>query len=216
MVITYNKPPNPPENPPEPPNRPNVMAEANNDNRCFKLKMPAEFTGERGSSKEWLQKCTLYFAFNRKQFTTEEKKVIFVLMLMTGGTAGPWASDFITQAQNQVQEGAQPNYGMWVQFQASIKDSFEDVDEAASARVALRNLVQGKKSVEEYIIDFKNIIIRCGINQFDVIADFFYQGLNKPLRDKMFRLASMPENAAALYQMAARLEQQWKIGQAYD
>ncbi|OJT03560.1 hypothetical protein TRAPUB_5780, partial [Trametes pubescens] len=99
---------------------------------------------------------------------------------------------------------------------ASIKDSFKDVDEAASARVALRNLAQGKKSVEEYIIDFKNIIIRCGINQFDVIADFFYQGLNKPLHDKMFALASMPENAAALYQTAARLEQQWKIGQTYD
>lgn len=193
------------------------MAEQVNGER-FKLKMPPEFSGERGESKGWLQKCTLYFLFNRTQFDLDEKKVIFALMLMTGGTAGPWASDYITQAQAQAnaENGNQPSYGTWASFQNSIKESFEDVDDAASARVLLRNLAQGKKPIDEYIIDFKNIISRCGISQFNVIADFFYQGLNKPLRDKMFGLAVMPTDAVNLYKTAAHLEQQWRLGQAYD
>lgn len=193
------------------------MAEQANG-ECFKLKMPSEFSGEQGESKGWLQKCTLYFLFNRTQFDTDKKKVIFALMLMTGGNAGPWASDYITQAQAQAtqENGHQPNYGTWATFQTSINKSFEDVDEAASACVLLWNLAQGKKPIDKYIINFKNIISRCSINQFDVIADFFYQGLNKPLRDKMFGLAEMPTNAANLYKTAACLEQQWHLGQAYD
>ena len=39
-----------------------------------KLKMPPEFTGDRGEAKAWLQKCSLYFTFNATQFNTDEKK----------------------------------------------------------------------------------------------------------------------------------------------
>ena len=190
------------------------MAEQQADN-SLKLKAPPEFEGERGQSKEWLQKCTLYFTFNEDKFNTDKKKVIYALMLMNGGTAGPWASDFITQVLAQPATNPTP-YGTWEQFKTEIRESFEDVDDAASARVALKNLAQGKRSVEEYIIEFKNVISRCGITQFAIIADFFYAGLNRPLREKMFALATMPETAKNMYTTAARLEQQWKLGQSYD
>lgn len=177
-----------------------------------KLKMPPAFDGKRDELNGWIQKCSLYFKFYETKFDQDDKKIAFALMLMNEGTAGQWASDFITQAE----ERNPITYGTWVGFKEALKTSFQDVDMAASARVLLRNLHQGKKTAEEYILEFKNVISRCGINEFNVIADFFYQGLNKPLREKIFALATMPADANALYAQTARLEQQWRLGQAYD
>ena len=176
-----------------------------------KIKMPPEFSGKRAEAKEWLQKCTLYFTFNSAAFDNDEKKVVFALMLMKGGTAGPWASDFITQAADQGD-----NFGKWEDFKKQINLSFSDVDEKASARVALRALAQGKRTVDEYITEFRNVINRCKITDFDVIADFFYGGLNRPLREKIFALESMPTTIDGLYSKAAQLENQWRMGKTYD
>ena len=177
----------------------------------IKIKMPSDFSGKRSEAKEWLQKCSLYFAFNPATFSTDTHKVVFALMLMKGGTAGPWASDFITQAADQGD-----NFGKWEDFKKQINLSFSDVDEKASARVALRSLAQGKRTVDEYITEFRNVINRCKITDFDVIADFFYGGLNRPLREKIFTLESMPTTIDGLYSKAAQLENQWRMGKTYD
>ena len=68
-----------------------MMAERNHPNKELKLKMPPEFTGQRGEAIEWLQKCTLYLTMNKKTYNTDEKKIIFCLMLMNEGNAGKWA-----------------------------------------------------------------------------------------------------------------------------
>ena len=177
----------------------------------IKIKMPSDFSGKRSEAKEWLQKCSLYFAFNPATFSTDTHKVVFALMLMKGGTAGPWASDFIVQ-----QEAQHPgNYGTWDNFVKQIKASFSDVDEKGSARLALRSLVQGKRPVDEYIVEFKNVITRCGITDFDIIKDFFFTGLNSSLRDRIHSCEIMPDNAEKLYSKAAQLENQWRMGKAY-
>lgn len=90
------------------------------------------------------------------------------------------------------------------------------MDEKASARLALRSLTQGKQTVDEYITEFRTVIHRCGMKEFEVIADFFYAGLNRPLREKMFALETMPKDEGTLYAKAAQLENQWRLGKTYD
>ena len=192
----------------------------------IKLKMPPEFSGKRGEVVEWLQKCSLYLTMNKKTYADDEMKIVFCLMLMNGGTAGTWSRTFIEDVERQaadqnknLREGenrVEPNYGTWDEFKKQLLDAFDDVDQKASARVLLRNLKQGSKKVEDYIAEFKSIISRCGITEFDVIADFFYAGLNRPLREKIFGMYPLPKDTSELYLRASTLEQQYHLGRAYD
>ena len=155
------------------------MAERNHPNEELQLKMPPKFTGQRGEAVEWLQKCTLYLTMNKKTYNTNEKKIIFCLMLMNEGNAGKWAQMFIEDSEKQARDQqAEVTYGTWDNFKKEIKDAFDNVNVKARARILLRTLSQGKKSIDKYITEFKSIIAQCGISDFDIIADFFYGGLN--------------------------------------
>ncbi|KAJ8456414.1 hypothetical protein ONZ51_g12142 [Trametes cubensis] len=209
----------------EPTNEPEAKMAEERTNE-IKLKMPPEFSGKRGEVVEWLQKCSLYLTMNKKTYADDEMKIIFCLMLMNGGTAGTWSRTFIEDVERQaadqnknLREGEnriEPNYGTWDEFKKQLLDAFDDVDQKASARVLLRNLKQGSKKVEDYIAEFKSIISRCGITEFDVIADFFYAGLNRPLREKIFGMYPLPKDTSELYLRASTLEQQYHLGRAYD
>ncbi|KAI0745583.1 hypothetical protein C8Q76DRAFT_688630 [Earliella scabrosa] len=74
---------------------------------------------------------------------------------------------------------------------------------------------RGKRPVDEYIVEFKNVITRCGITDFDIIKDFFFTGLNSSLRDRIHSCETMPTDAEKLYSKAAQLENQWLMGKAY-
>ncbi|KAI0324068.1 hypothetical protein GY45DRAFT_1375848 [Cubamyces sp. BRFM 1775] len=111
----------------------------------MKLKMPPEFEGKRGEVIEWLQKCSLYLVINQAAYDTDEKKIIFCLMLMNGGTAGAWAQSFLedieaqraAQPHHEGQPEPAPNFGTWAAFTTQLKESFDDVNYKASARVLL-------------------------------------------------------------------------------
>ncbi|KAJ8501692.1 hypothetical protein ONZ51_g426 [Trametes cubensis] len=209
----------------EPTNEPEAKMAEERTNE-IKLKMPPEFSGKRGEVVEWLQKCSLYLTMNKKTYDNDEMKIVFCLMLMNGGTAGTWSRTFIEDVERQAadqnknlrpgENRVEPNYGTWDEFKKQLLDAFDDVDQKASARVLLRNLKQGSKKVEDYIAEFKSIISRCGITEFDVIADFFYAGLNRPLREKIFGMYPLPKNTSELYLRASTLEQQYHLGRAYD
>lgn len=185
----------------------------------MKLKMPPEFEGKQGEVVEWLQKCMLYLSIDEAAYNTDQKKIIFCLMLMNGGTSRAWARSFIEDTQAQAAKqglGTPLNWGTWQDFSKQLTEAFDDVDAQASARVLLRSVRQGKRPVEEYITEFKSLISRCGITDYRIIADFFYEGLNRPLREKIFGMYPMPNDTNTLYTRAATLEQQWLLSKTYN
>ena len=65
------------------------MPEENNQTADRKIRQPSDFMGDRPEATNFLNTCCTYLCINKNAYPTEENKIIFVLLFMEGGTAGP-------------------------------------------------------------------------------------------------------------------------------
>jgi hypothetical protein len=63
--------------------------------RELKFKSPAAFNGQPKNLASFLKECKLYLQMNRSVYDTDEKKVGYILSLMTEGTATIWRDNFL-------------------------------------------------------------------------------------------------------------------------
>src|SRR6266478_1969479 len=75
-------PPQPSAAPPPPPKPPKVSA-------------PSPFSGVQDDLDCFKAKCSLYLSMRQSEFLDEHSNVLFVLLYMKGGSAGPWATQKI-------------------------------------------------------------------------------------------------------------------------
>lgn len=68
----------------------------------MKLRVPAEFNGDRTKTKEFVLDSKMYIRGNSNVYDNDKKKILFVLSHMRGGTAGPWKEDYFNTALTRV------------------------------------------------------------------------------------------------------------------
>ena len=59
------------------------------------MALPDAFNGSRSDLKRFGTQCLLYMAVCSNDFLDDPPRIAFVLSLMKGGTAGPWATHMI-------------------------------------------------------------------------------------------------------------------------
>ena len=128
------------------------MAPSNSDEtKELRIDPPTHFTGNRDDLDNFLHDCTLYLTLNRAVYETDEKKIIFMLSYMTEGTARAWKEAFVWDVIN-----TQTNdFKSLKQFTVDLKKAFEASDSEGDARAKLRQLKQGKDSVDDYVAQFR-------------------------------------------------------------
>ncbi|KAF8219616.1 hypothetical protein L208DRAFT_1338932, partial [Tricholoma matsutake] len=60
-----------------------------------------DFSGDRTKTAKFLQEIDLYLRINDQVYDTNDKKIIFTLSFMNGGTAAAWAQAFVNQHQSK-------------------------------------------------------------------------------------------------------------------
>src|SRR5258707_7108541 len=75
-------PPQPSAVPPPPPNPPKVSA-------------PSPFSGAQEDLDHFKAKCSLYLSMRQSKFPDKCSNILFILLYMKGGSAGPWATQKI-------------------------------------------------------------------------------------------------------------------------
>src|SRR5258707_13539470 len=75
-------PPQPSAAQPPPPKPPKVSA-------------PSPFSGVQDNLDCFKAECSLYLSMRHSEFPDEHSNVLFILLYMKGGTAGPWATQKI-------------------------------------------------------------------------------------------------------------------------
>src|SRR5258706_11683599 len=75
-------PPQPSAAPPPPPKPPKVST-------------PSPFSGAQDDLDCFKAECSLYLSMRHSEFPDECSNVLFILLYMKGGTAGPWATQKI-------------------------------------------------------------------------------------------------------------------------
>jgi Retrotransposon gag protein len=174
--------------------------------REIKLCSPTPFSGDPDKTSKFLQELELYVTMNQPIYNTNTKKAIFALSFMKGGIAMGWSESFVNTAMTTTP----PDYGTWDAFKDLIKKAFSPVDAEGKACTDIKHLKQGSGPVDNYIAQFWILASRCGITNNKSLIEYFMDGLNKKLLEKVYMMEKMPMTITAWYETAAKFDGQYR------
>ena len=106
-----------------------VAPPARTETRQPKMALPDAFDGGRSDLKRFGTQCLLYMAVRSNDFPDDLSRIAFVLSLMKGGTAGPWATRAIKTLSHAL---------TWEQFDRDLHDAFGEANLGAAAQAKLK------------------------------------------------------------------------------
>src|ERR1700678_2125830 len=179
-----------------------------NSNKTKELRInpPTHFTGNREDLDNFLQDCTLYLTLNRAVYKTDEKQIIFMLLYMTEGTAQAWKKAFVRDVIN-----TQANdFGSLKQFTDNLKKAFEASDSEGDARAKLRQLKQGKDSVDDYVAQFRILAGKARMTDNVALTEYFMEGVNTGILQKIFAQEKLPATITEWYERTSRCDSHYR------
>lgn len=167
--------------PPSTPIPPSIMTTTTKTPE-LKLHPPAEFNGDRNKTKEFILDCKLYLQVNGGTYSDDEKKMLFVMSNMRGGTAGPWKEDYY----NTTMSSNNGNFRTFDFFIDTVDTAFTPSDEKGDARSKLRTLqIKGGMTADEYIAEFRTATAQSGIKDNAALIEYFMEGIPSVLMEKI-------------------------------
>jgi hypothetical protein len=149
---------------------------------------PSEYDGDRANGKSFLNSVQLYISICENQFPNDQTRVLWTLSFMKSGRAATFANRvFVHESRSQT-----PFFEDWTAFCDSFRASFYPLHEATEAmnRLESRSYHQGRRSVDEYIDEFADLIEKAGYSDGRAIVMKFRRGLDPLIQN---RIANMIE-----------------------
>src|ERR1700678_269311 len=183
------------------------MAPSNsNKTKELRINPPTHFTGNRDDLDNFIQDCTLYLTLNRTVYETDEKKIIFMLSYMTEGTARAWKEAFVRDIINSPIN----DFGSLKQFTDNLKRAFKASDSEGDARAKLRQLIQGKDSVDDYVAQFRILAGKARMTDNAALTEYFMEGVNTGILQKIFAQEKLPATITEWYKRTSRCDSHYR------
>ena len=178
-----------------------------------RIRAPNDFDGKRDEANSFLLSCRTYLRLNKQSYPTDEEQIIFILSHMVGGSAGPFADSYMVKAfatdpTTQTEKG----FGTFTAFVEEFNTAFSPLDPVDDAITRMKSLKQTAKA-DDYVAEFRPLALRSGINQVAVLSDYFLSGLNTGLVRNIMSVEKLPTTMDGYYELATRLDLQWRKGQ---
>ena len=180
---------------------PVTMAPATNT-PMVQIKLPETFNGDRTAFKSFMQDCFVHILHHKAAFNHDDKKIIFVLSLIMGGTAKAWKENWLT---TKIAAG---DLGTYENFKMTLTKAFTPIDKGGYARAALKNLREKKGKLTKYIADFKNLVGQSGIDNEPALAEYFMEGIQPEILKDVFRAKAVPTKMEDWYIETSHIELQ--------
>ena len=171
----------------------------NNNNmaaREIKICIPTDFTRDRTKTSKFLSKVSVYLKVNSAVYDTDEKKIIFALSFMNGGTAGAFAK----------MKGKEENLGSWEDFKKSVEKMFSPVDNARAACLEMKHMKMKKGALEDYITKFQLLAVRSGIKEDVSLIEYFINGLHPDIVRAIYAKATVPKKIDDMIDVASKAQ----------
>src|SRR5258707_15147555 len=94
-----------------------------------KVATPTPFSSTQDDLDCFKAECSLYLSMRSTEFMDEQSSILFVLLYIKGGSAGPW----VTQKINRTLDAANPAETMWAEFTTELDEMFTDPNCQATA-----------------------------------------------------------------------------------
>jgi hypothetical protein len=150
------------------------------------------------------------------EFAGDQIRVMWVLSYMKEGRAAVFANKILAYEQRT----NLPRYESWEDFLIAFKQEFFPLHEDIAAMTTLesQSYYQGRKTVEQYIDEFQELLHRAGYNEGHSIVMKFRRGLNPAIQS---RIATQTEGRPddddpdAWYNAAKRIAQAQAANEAF-
>jgi hypothetical protein len=144
---------------------------------------PSSFDGDRAQGRAFLTSCELYILLSQSDFVEDQVRIHWALSYFKGGRAATFAERIIRQ---EMQSGKMC-FASWDEFRDEFTAAFCPENEATTAlmRLELDRYFQGKRNVEAYIDEFKDLVDLSGYTDPIAIVLKFRCGLNPTTQDRI-------------------------------
>ena len=112
-----------------------------------KAKEPEVYRGERHKLRGWLAQLIVYYRTVGWQTGHDEEIILYATSLLRAD-AGTWITPY-------ADERITPTWDNWAEFNAELQRQFGVIDAKGEARIRLKSMRQGKRSVTEYWNEFR-------------------------------------------------------------
>ena len=146
---------------------------------------PPKFDGSREAVVGFVNTCYLY-ARARLGGVGNKEKISWVLSYVQGGVAETWKDNIL----DEIEKGMSEVETMEELFE-KIREEFGEFDEESRKADKLRLLVQGPKTCDEYVQEFKRAARESGY-EGRALIDKFKRGLNGTIKRKLVEAESLP------------------------
>ena len=163
------------------------------------MAIPDPFNGTRSDLKCFGAQCLLYMAVCSNDFPDDLTQIAFILSLMKGGTASPWAM----QVMKTLSHGL-----TWVQFEHDLYTAFGEVNPRAAAQAKLESLQMGASTADEYIQQFETLADESELDKVALIH-VFEHGLHCSVTKKIYGLEAMPKTLKGWKEYASHFDNQY-------
>ena len=175
----------------------------------YSLNKPTPFSGDRTKVKAFLQECLVYIDINKDIYTTNKLKTGFVLSYMNEKEARDWRKLYLENLEDPVTGRlVYPTFGA---FLTEVRKAFRSADRVQDAMCKLENLRQGKKTAEQVVTEFKQLIRQAGLttrsasNNIHLIG-LFRKALNHPLAHKIMFGKTIPRTIKDWFEKAIQFD----------
>ena len=206
-----------PQTPSRRPSSTSTPASGNRSKNSLKPSFPPEFSGDRQSGKAFLTSCRTYIRLCPESFEDEETKIIWAMSYMKSGRAGRWATrEFEFEAKN----GALRFFD-WLDFETEFRKDFLPIDSEATAINTLEttNYFQGKRTVDDYLDQFRDLIEESGYTDPKTVVVKFRRGLDRRISSALASMASgrpSDNKPEEWYRLAVQLDQNRASEEAFQ
>src|SRR5277367_1414290 len=157
--------------------------------RGLRPALPSEFDGDRSKGMAFLYSCQTYICLCSASFPDDQTKITWALSYMKTGRVALWAAQiFCWEEEN-------PNslkFANWDAFRDQFREEFCPVhtDQTAINRLESVAYCQNKRSVDDYLDEFLDLISEVGYTDPKTIVVKFRRGLEPRIQDAIATMTS--------------------------
>jgi len=162
-----------------------------------KAKEPEVYRGERHKLRGWLTQLIVYYSTVGWQNGQDEEKILYATSLLRDD-AGTWITPY-------AEERITPAWDNWAGFKVELQRQFGVIDAKGEARIRLKNMKQGKRSVTEYWNEFRLVASQAELDD-STGGELLLGGMITELQNAWGASSEEYEDLEALAQWAIRKE----------
>src|SRR6202171_6516515 len=172
---------------------------------------PPNFDSDRQKGKGFINACQTYFHLRPDQFPDKQTKIQWAMTYMNQSRAQKWANRIYHWEAVPTNVGS--SYFIdWDDFRSRFRTEFFPLhsDAVATNKLEGTSYFQGRRTVDDYLDDFRDLISDSGYSDPKTIVVKFRRGLNPSIADAVATMASgRPDDLdpEAWYEAAIRFNQ---------